>query len=142
MTTRKFILLDQDRRKRAADHILNHAPGGYEVVVREEKKRRAQEERYHAMIHDIQRSGCFRFLDRADWSAEDIKRLLVEAFAQEMQDCGTPLRQSGQVVPSLDYRRTVQLGIQTRDFSVKEASAFIEYLYAWGAAQGMRFKSE
>ena len=57
------------------------------------------------------------------------------------QECaaGTPLHHDGRIVPSFDGRRIVQLGIQSRDFYVKEAAAFIEFLYAFGAARGVRW---
>ena len=137
--TRKFVLINQKIRQRAADYVLYEAPENYEILGREQVKKREQEEKYHAMLGEIFRSKLFIFLDRADWSEEDIKRLLVDAFATEMINLGTPLCQSGRVVPSLDSLRTVQLGIQTRGFRIKEAAAFIEYLYAYGSELGVRF---
>jgi hypothetical protein len=41
------------------------------------------------------------------------------------------------VLPSLDGSGVVQLGIQTRRFTVRQASEFIEYLFAWGAENGV-----
>ena len=35
----------------------------------------------------------------------------------------------------------VLLGIQSRDFTIKLALAFIAWLYAFGAEQGVRFKA-
>jgi len=66
-----------------------------------------------------------------------MKRLLIDEFAEEMRLAGTPLHHDGRVTPSLDGRRIVQLGIQSRDFYVKEASQFIEYLYAVGAERNV-----
>jgi len=133
-----FRLVHQTARQRAIEAIKS-APEGYVVRIGEPAKSRDQEEKYHAMLGDIRKSGLFRFLGRSDWSEEDIKRLLVDAFAAEMAQQGTPLNQQGQVVPSLDMCRTVQLGIQTRRFRKKEASAFVEYLYAYGTALGVEF---
>ncbi len=44
------------------------------------------------------------------------------------------------MVPSLDGRGVVQLGVQTREFTVPIASNFIEYLFSFGAEKGVAFK--
>jgi hypothetical protein len=41
---------------------------------------------------------------------------------------------------SFDGHRIVQLGVQSRDFKVKEAAAFIEFLHAFGAQHGVKFE--
>jgi len=107
-----------------------NAPDGYWGYIEAPKKKRIQEEKYHAMIGDIAKQ--IEHVGRK-WDADDMKRLLIDDFAEEMRLAGTPLHHDGRVTPSLDGRRIVQLGIQSRDFYVKEASAFIEYLYAQGA---------
>lgn len=76
------------------------------------------------------------------WTAEDWKRLLVDSFARVMVSHGTPLSQGGRIVPALDGNGFVQLGIQTRRFRKKEASEFIEYLFAFGAEQGVTWSHE
>ena len=114
---------------------------GWKVKLTPPQKSRDQEEMYHAMIGDIHKSKKFTFLGQADWSSDDIKRLLVDAFAKEMAALGTPLAQSGRVVPSLDFQGTVQLGIQTRNFRKNEGSEFIEYLFAYGASIGVQFRN-
>lgn len=133
-----FRLVHNTARQRAIE-ATKIAPDDYVVRISPPAKSRGQEEKYHAMIDDIWKSGLFRFLGRSDWSKEDIKRLLVDAFAQERESIGQPLSQAGRVVPSLDMQRTVQLGIQTRKFTKKEASDFVEYLYAYGSMIGVEF---
>ena len=130
MNKRTFILHDQAVRARAAAYILTEAPDGHMAVISEPTKKRIQEEKYHAMIGDI--SKCCQFMSKKQ-DSDDWKRLLVDAFAKVMRDAGTPLHHDGRVVPSLDFERVVQLGIQTKDFYVAEASNFIEYLYSYGA---------
>ena len=113
-----------------AKNAINDAPDGHMVTINEPTKRRVQEEKYHAMIGDISKQ-C-EHIGRK-WDQDDMKRLLVDEFAEEMRLAGTPLHHDSRVTPSLDGKRIVQLGIQTRDFYVKEAAQFIEYLYAFGA---------
>ena len=128
---RTFVLVHDQARNNAARAIVE-APAGWMVVVSEPVKKRIQEEKYHAMIGDIARQ--VEHIGRK-WDADDMKRLLIDEFADEMRAAGTPLHHDGRVVPSFDGRRIVQLGVQSRDFYVKEAAAFIEFLYAFGAAR-------
>lgn len=97
-------------------------------------KSREQERLYHAQISDIAKQCTFmgRKHDADDW-----KRLLVDAFAKVMRDAGTPIHHDGRVLPSLDFERVVQMGIQTRRFYKAEASEFVEFLYAWGSQENV-----
>ena len=133
---RQTFILAHDMARANAARAVQAAPDGYMVQISEPTKKREQEEKYHAMIGDIAKQCEFMGgkLDADDW-----KRLLVDMFAKVMRDLGTPLHHDGRVIPSLDYERVVQLGIQTRDFWVREAADFIEYLYAFGAENGVRF---
>lgn len=133
MTKQLFILAHVTARQRAAAACMA-APDGHMVRISEPAKKRIQEEKYHAMIADIAKFATH--LGRK-WPADDMKRLLVDEFADEMRLAGTPLHHDGRVTPSFDGRRIVQLGIQTSDFYVKEAGQFIEYLGAFAALHGI-----
>ena len=133
MTKRTFIFAHQQARDNAAKYC-HDAPEGDMAVFSEPTKKRIQEEKYHAMIGDIARHCTFMGEKR---DADDWKRLLVDSFAKVMREAGTPLHHDGRVIPSLDFQRVVQLGIQTKDFYVKEAAEFIEYLYSYGAENGV-----
>lgn len=126
---RSFILKHPMARANAVQAVRT-APEGHMVTVQEPTKKRIQEEKYHAMIGDIAKQVDFM---GAKHDADDWKRLLVDAFALVMRNAGTPIHHDGRVLPSLDFARVVQLGIQTKDFYVKEAAEFIEYLYSYGA---------
>lgn len=128
-----YILANPTARANCLEAVRT-AQDGYMVTISEPTKKRIQEEKYHAMIGDIAKQSLFmgQKCDIDDW-----KRLLVDAFAKVMRDAGTPLHHDGRVVPSLDFERVVQLGIQTKDFYVKEAADFIEYLYSYGADKGI-----
>lgn len=129
----KFILAHDEARRRALQAV-REAPAGFSVVVAPPQKKREQEEKYHAMIADIARQ--VEYAGRK-WDADDMKRLLVDEFAEDMRQAGSPLHHDSRVVPSFDGRRIVQLGVQTRHFYVREASDFIEYLYSFGAQHGV-----
>mgnify|MGYP000879255670 CR=1 FL=1 len=131
---KKTLIITGELARKAACREIMAAPEGHVMRITEPVKKRIQEERYHAMIGDIALQ-C-EFMGKR-WDKEDWKRLLIDAFAKAMRDAGTPLHHDGRVVPSLDGERVVQLGIQSRDFWVKEASEFIEYLFAYGAEAGV-----
>jgi len=122
-----------------AKQAIDAAPDGYLMRLSEPTRKDIQSDKFHAMIGDIAKK-----IEHAGrkWIADDMKRLLVDDFAEEMRLAGTPLHHDGRVTPSMDGRRIVQLGIQTRDFYVKEASAFIEYLYAQGAQYGVKWSDK
>ncbi len=128
-----FIMAHDLARQRAIQAVKD-APEGHMVVVSEPTKKRIQEEKYHAMCGDIAKQCTFMNEKR---DLDDWKRLLVDAFAKVMREAGTPIHHDGRVLPSLDFERVVQLGIQTKDFYVAEAGQFIEYLYAFGADRGV-----
>jgi len=127
--SKTFNLAHQQARDGVAAYAQT-APIGWRVVFSEPKKKREQEEKYHAMIGDI--AKVCTFMDKKQ-HVNDWKRLLVDAFAKAMREAGSPIHHDGRVMPSLDFERVVQLGIQTADFYVGEAANFIEYLYSYGA---------
>jgi len=133
MTKRIFVLRSEDIRRRAQAAVWD-ADDNSRVVISDEAKSRDQEEKYHSMIGDIAKVALFM---GGKHHQDDWKRLLVDAFAKAMRDAGTPLHHDGRVIPSLDFERVVQLGIQTKDFYKSEASQFIEYLYSYGAECGV-----
>lgn len=135
MKSKTFFLAHEQARCNAAEYART-APDGWMVVFSEPRKKRAQEEKYHAMIGEI--AAQVEHIGRK-WDADDMKRLLVDEFAEEMRLAGVPLHHDGRVTISFDGRRTVQLGIQTAEFYVKEAAQFIEFLYAFGAARDVVF---
>lgn len=98
------------------------------LEIRHESKTRLQEKRYHAMIADIARQAQHL---GASWSADDWKRLLVDKFARETS------RTHGQIIPNLDKSGVVEVGVQTRKFTRADASEFVEWLFAWGAENGI-----
>ena len=136
MPGKLFKLVSDAVRQRAADFILREAPEGWVVRVSEPQKKREQEEKYHAMIGDIARQTTYA---GRRWDADDMKRILVDEFAEEMRLAGTPLHHDARLIPSENGRRVIQLGIQTREFYVKEAAQFIEFLYAWGSNRDVRW---
>ena len=98
------------------------------LEVKTQGKTRDQEEMYHSLIGSI--AKAMKAVG-STWSADDWKRLLIDQWAHETN------RKMGKLAPSLDGERIVQLGMQSRKFSVEEGSEFIEWLLAWAAQKGI-----
>lgn len=115
------------------------APVGYVVQIREPRKSRHQEEKYHAMIGDV--AAQFEFHGKR-LDEETMKRLLIEQFRHETaMDLSDLWREVGSfdLSPSLDGSRVVMLGPQSRRFPKRLAMAFIEWLFAFGSEHGVRW---
>ncbi|HEU4372401.1 MAG TPA: recombination protein NinB [Telluria sp.] len=140
----KFVLAHDQARRNAAAYCMS-APAGLVVRFSEPVKKREQEEAYHARIGEIAAVVPFmgEMVDAETW-----KRLLVDAFVRVMREeaRGTgkpdPFDDQGRIVPSICGSGVVQLGVQTRKFSVGMASQFIEYLNAFAAQNNVKFKGE
>ena len=139
MEKRIYFIVDDGTRSNRG-HIYHDgikiAPAGYKVTIEEAAKSRDQEQKYHAMIGDIAKH-C-EFMGRK-WDREDWKRLLADAFVRVIREQAKaegnpdPFADECKMVPSLDGSGFVQLGIQTRRLKKRMASAFIEFLFAYGA---------
>jgi len=107
--------------------------GAVEVVIRRPGKSREQEEKYHAMIGDIRRQ-CFRAN-----TPEGVKAVLVNQFALEMEEAGTPLAHPGEKVWDWKTQEPVYVRPSTKKFRKAEASQFVEFLYSTGVELGVQW---
>lgn len=124
-----YFVLAHDQARQRAQQAIKDAQLGYVVTIKEPKKKRIQEEKYHAMIGDIARQTLYA---GKRWNAHDMKRILIDEFSAEMRQLGTPLHQDSRIIPSENGQRIIQLEIHSSNFYVKEACDFIEFLYSWG----------
>jgi hypothetical protein len=102
------------------------------LEIKEISKTREQERLYHAMIGDIAKQAQHM---GAKWDAETWKRLLVDKYVRE-------IGLHSQIMANLDGNGLVQLGFQTRNFTKEQASEFVEWLYSWGANNGITFEEK
>lgn len=95
---------------------------------------------YHALIKEISDHIGGELANK-----DDAKRILVSAFKIDTQrepDLAEAWAEFDEMRMGRGLRgEVVILGNQTRNFKVKLARAFIEWLYAFGAEQGVRFKA-
>lgn len=138
-----FILAHDTAKQRAHESIEAPEHEGWVVRVAPPNKSRDQEAKYHAMFGDIsdQVTHCGQSFDSETW-----KRLLIDAFHYETKsdpDYAEDWRKMGSLefVPALNRAGVVILGMQSRNFPKKLASAFIEWLYAFGTERGVVWKN-
>lgn len=120
--------------RQRAEAAVRVADDGDVVTIGKATKRRIQEEKYHAMIGDI--SDHVKG-DLAD--PEDAKRILISAFRIDTRVIlAKEWAEFGDVRMGRGLRgEVVLLGIQSRYFPVALASAFIDWLYSFGADVGV-----
>jgi hypothetical protein len=108
------------------------------LTLRAETRRDGQNAHFHAQIADI---AAHLGGDMAN--EDDAKRILLSAFKIDtLQDFADEWKKLGDLRIGRGLRgETVLMGNQTRDLSVKLAAAFIEWLNAFGAENGVQFKA-
>ena len=117
-----------------AHRQIDEAPDGNTWEICAPVKKRIQENLYHKQIEDIAKQTTY--IGRK-WDDESMKRILIDEFALEMRNAGTPIKHDGGMIPSEDGKRVIWLGVPSSRFLVPEASAFIEFLTAWGIDRGV-----
>lgn len=134
---------------KAITHIYNTAKpylmAGHRMVAKlEPETRRDNHNRhFHSLIGQIAKQLGESVPDLAD--DEDAKRILISAFRIDTRndpDLADEWAKFGDIRMGLGLRgEVVLMGMQSRDFTIKLARAFIEWLYAFGAEHGVRFKA-
>lgn len=126
---------DLKEKMTAAYHAVQKGlqAGPVEVVLRRPGRTQGMNSKLHAMISDIH-IQAFR-----GYSFEGVKAVLVNQFAMEMQEAGTPLANPGEKVWDWKAQQAVYVRPSTTKFRKAEASAFIEFLGAVGAEYSIRF---
>ena len=119
--------------------VKAHAMAGNRIAVRicEQSKSREAEEKYHAMIGEIaaQIGGVLEDKD-------DAKRILISAFRIDTREIlADEWAKFGEMRMGRGLRgEVVLMGVQSRHFTRKLSGAFIEWLFAFGAEQGVTFR--
>ena len=118
-----FIAAHQTARDRASA-FCQSCPEGTVMEFREPKRSGEQNALLHALCGEVAKSRTWHgvTLDGEGW-----KRIFCEAWSR------TEGKPQGRLVPSLDGRGIVALGIQTRSLSKGDMSDLIEFIHAWVA---------
>ena len=102
-----------------------------------------QNSRFHAMISDIAKQAVFKTpvltVTMSDYDIDAVKALLVRWFEQECAQLGEPLRHGSRVVVDPFTGEQITIRPSTTKFLKVETINFIEWLYATGAAGGVKW---
>lgn len=108
----------------------------FQIALRYLSRNEIQNAKYHAMIGDIHHQ-CFR-----GFSVDGVKAVLVNQFAIEMEEQGTPLANPGEKVWDWKSHEAVYVRPSTTKFRKAEAAQFIEFLYAAGVDLGVSWSEK
>jgi len=115
---------------------------GHRLVleIKPETRRDNHNRHFHSLIAQISEQIGGDLADK-----EDAKRILISAFridTRDDPDLAGEWAKFGDMRMGRGLRgEVVLMGIQSRDFTIKLARAFIEWLYAFGAEHSMQFKA-
>ncbi len=121
---------------------------GYGEVDSEPEKKEAdrndiQNAKFHAMIGDIAKQAVFKApgltVSMSGYALDEAKALLVVWFERECVLMLEPLRHGSRVVIDPFTGEQITIRPSTTKFLKTESNNFIEWLYATGAAGGVRW---
>lgn len=124
MSRAQITLSGKADRERAARWI-EQAPPGTRLTFKDSKRTLAQNDRLWAMLTDVatQKEHSGRRYTPDQW-----KVLFMHACGREVQ-----------FVPSLDNSTFIPWGQSSSDLSKSEMTDLIEFIFSWGAENGVVF---
>lgn len=123
-------------------NALDYSQDWYVSIEEYDKRTLEQNAKLHAMLGDIAKQSTH--LNKV-LSADDWKRLCVAQFRVDCIDSNIPKladywkKNEFVLMPSLDGKSLVALGNQTRKFPAYVMAGFIEWLYDYGAQNGIKW---
>jgi len=131
---------------KALMHAWTHAKAwlmaGHRLVltIALETRRDNHNRHFHSLIAQISAHVGGDLADK-----EDAKRILISAFRIDTRndsELAGEWAKFGDIRMGRGLRgEVVLMGVQSRDFTIRLARAFIEWLYAFGAEAGVAFKA-
>lgn len=122
---RALLVLYNDAIRAKAVKWIAGAPKDTRVEFKEPKRTLDQNSRFWAMLTDIstQKEHCGRRYTPDQW-----KIIVLHACGREVQ-----------FIPSLDGTTFIPWGQSSSDLSKEEMMEVIEFMFAWGAQNGVTF---
>jgi hypothetical protein len=124
MTDRADLVLNSAEERATARRWVDGLPQGTRVTFKGPQRTLEQNDRMWAMLTDIARQ---KTLHGRRWKTDQWKVIFLEAVGRETE-----------LIPSLEGR-FIPYGQSSSDLSKKEMSDLIEYMFAWGAENDVRW---
>lgn len=122
---RALLILHRDADRAKACEWIRKAPAGSRVEFKGPRRTIPQNDRMWAMLTDIARQK--EHMGRR-YSTHQWKVLFLHACGQEVQ-----------FLPSLDGKTFIPWGQSSSDLGKDEMTELIEFMFAWGAENGVHF---
>lgn len=125
---RYLVVLNSIYDRAKASEIIRKAPHGTRVELKAAKRTLPQNDRMWAMLTDI---STQREHNGRKYAPDGWKLIFMAAIGREVQ-----------FIPSLDGKSFIPWGQSSSDLSKKEMSDLIEFMFSWGAENGVVFHDE
>ena len=125
---RAVITIQDDQDRKRVGSWASRAPLGTRVEFKRAKRSVPQNDRMWAMLTDVaaQKEHASRKYTTDQW-----KILFMHACGREVQ-----------FIPSLDNSTFIPWGQSSSDLSKQEMTDLIEFIFAWGAENGVVFRDQ
>lgn len=130
MSDKRTFILAHTVARQGAMHAVAHAPDGWRVTVEPPKRTDGQNERYHAIVGDIAKSGL-PWMGKPRTAAQ-WKVLTVSGHA-------IATGEGAEILPGLEGE-FVNLRESTALMSIKRGSSLIEYTTAFALSNGVMLR--
>lgn len=127
MSDKRTFFLAHNLARRNAMRAVADAPEGYRVTVEPPKRTDGQNERFHAIVGDIAKSGL-------QWAGK--KRTAAEWKVLLVSGHATATKEGAEMVPGLEGE-FVNIRESTALMSVRRGASLIEYATAFALANGV-----
>ena len=124
MTDRADLTLSSPAQRATAHRWIDGLPAGTRVTFKGPQRSLEQNDRMWAMLTDIARQ---KVLNGRRWSTDQWKVIFLEALGRETA-----------FIPALDGK-FIPYGHSSSDLSIKEMSDLIDFMFAWGAENDVRW---
>jgi hypothetical protein len=122
---RAMLIINTDDDRRKAAHWVGKAPWGTRIEFKASKRSLPQNDRLWAMLTDV---ADYMRQKGKEFTTEEWKLLFMHAWGREIR-----------FLPGLDHKTVVPVGQSSSDLSKQEMTDLIEFIYAWGAENGVTF---
>jgi len=122
---RALVIIGGDTDRQKISSWGHKAPLGTRVEFKAPKRTLPQNDRFWAMLTDVatQAKHCGRSYTPDQW-----KVIFMAAIGREVQ-----------FIPSLDQKTFIPWGQSSSDLSKQEMTDLIEFIFSWGAENGVVF---
>jgi hypothetical protein len=123
---RCLVIINTNADRAKVARYVNVAPAGTRVEVKAPKRSLPQNDRMWAMLTDI---ATQKQHNGRKYTPDQWKILFMAACGREIQ-----------FIPSLDGKTFLPWGQSSSDLSRQEMTDLIEFMFAWGAENGVTFQ--